>query len=201
MTNDLKNTANNGRIIWLYGRPCAGKTTISNRLAESLKADGIPVITLDGDELRETINRDLNFSLEHRHENIRRASEFAKILSNKGYCVVCSFVTPTNELRELVLKINNDINLSLIYIKTSFEECTRRDVKGHYREARNNTISNFTGISSPFEEPDEINRATVETDDLTVLEAVEKCLLIIKNQMILQIANAKEENMFVSSDY
>ncbi|MBW8333277.1 MAG: adenylyl-sulfate kinase [Prolixibacteraceae bacterium] len=184
MANYFPDTVGNGQIIWLFGRPCAGKTTISNRLAESLKADGTPVITLDGDELRATINRDLGFSLEDRYENIRRACELARIFSLKNYHVVCSFVTPTIELRDLVLTINKDAKLSLIYIKASVEECIRRDVKGHYREARNRTISDFTGISSPFEEPEEFNSHIVETDNITVMEAVEKCLLIVKRQMV-----------------
>ncbi|MFY9153928.1 MAG: adenylyl-sulfate kinase [Prolixibacteraceae bacterium] len=189
MANYFQDTVGNGQIIWLFGRPCAGKTTISNRLAQSLKADGIPVITLDGDELRATINCDLGFSLEDRFENIRRASELARILSRKGYFVVCSFVTPTKELRELVSTINNDAKLSLIYIKTSVEECIRRDVKGHYRKARMSAISDFTGISSPFDEPDEINCETIETDDMTVAEAVGRCLLIVEKQMVMQAEN------------
>jgi len=179
MSIGMKNKPCAGRIIWLYGRPCAGKTTLCDRLSEIFNANGLPVITLDGDELRETINRDLGFSLEHRHENIRRASEIAGILAKKGFYVLCSFVTPTIELRELVQDINRDAELSQIYIKTSIEECTRRDVKGHYLKANNGGLPNFTGISSPFEESVETNGAIVNTDELTVNEAVAECLKIL----------------------
>jgi adenylylsulfate kinase len=179
MKINVGNTNYSGRIIWLYGRPCAGKSTIANFLSVILKAKGNSVITIDGDELRETINNDLGFSPEHRFENIRRAAELAKVLANKGFDVICSFVTPTKELRELIKHINKNMELHLIYINTSIEECIRRDVKGHYLKARNGNINDFTGIGSPFEAPIEINSAVIEAGKLTVIDAVNNCLEII----------------------
>ena len=167
-----------GKIIWLYGRPCSGKTTLSGSLAEVLKNEGKSVIILDGDDLRNGINNDLGYSLADRHENIRRVSEIAKILAKQGFLVVCSFVTPTRELRELVEKINCDMNLSLVFVQASLETCIKRDVKGHYLKAKMHNLADFTGISSPFEEPLP-SENKVNTDNLSIQEATSKCMNLI----------------------
>ena len=171
----------NGKVIWLYGRPCSGKTTLASAISESLKAKGVSLITLDGDELRLGVNADLGFSQTARLENIRRASEIAKLLATKGFWVICSFITPTIELRELVSKINLESDLVLIYIHASFESCQRRDVKGQYSRANKGLIANFTGVNSTFEEPvGDFNR--IDTDELNIEEACKKCLeFILKN--------------------
>jgi len=171
----------NGKVIWLYGRPCSGKTTLSSSLAEVLKIEDKPVIILDGDELRFGINSDLGYSLTDRHENIRRVSEIAKILAGQGFWVLCSFVTPTRELRELVRQINSESVLIMINIQASLEVCINRDVKGHYLKAKMHNLSDFTGISSPFEEPLAIEN-TINTDDISIAEATQKCLDLIMNQ-------------------
>lgn len=171
-----------GKVIWLYGRPCSGKSTLSSSIAEVLKDEGISVITLDGDKLRSGINGDLGYSLVDRHENIRRASEIARILAEQGYWVVCSFVTPTRALRELVREINNELELSIVYIHASLEVCKKRDVKGHYLKAETRQLSNFTGISSPFEEPVSFNNM-IDTDELNIQEATKKCLNLILNSI------------------
>lgn len=171
---------NKGKVIWLYGRPCSGKTTLSSSIALELKSRGLLVINLDGDELRKGINSDLGFSLVDRHENIRRTSEIAKLLAGKGFWVVCSLVTPTRELRKLVSNIMSELDFHLLYIHASFDVCRQRDVKGHYFRAETNQLSNFTGISSPFEEPVSINE-TIDTDKLTIQEATKHCLELILN--------------------
>jgi adenylyl-sulfate kinase len=170
-----------GKIIWLYGRPCSGKTTLSTSIAEVLKTENKPVIILDGDELRFGINSDLGYSLTDRHENIRRVSEIAKILAGQGFWVLCSFVTPTRELRELVRQINQESDLIMINIQASLEVCIKRDVKGHYLKAKMHNLTEFTGISSPFEEPLAFED-TINTDDISVGEATQKCLELIQNQ-------------------
>jgi adenylylsulfate kinase len=172
------------KIIWLYGRPCSGKTTLSGSIAEVLKSKGKSVVILDGDDLRNGINSDLGYSLNDRHENIRRVSELAKILAKQDYWVICSFVTPTRELRELVRQINSESNLIMINIQASLEVCMNRDVKGHYLKARTNNLSDFTGISSPFEEPLTIENK-VNTDKLSIQEATMKCMNLIKCQDII----------------
>ncbi|MDO9258244.1 MAG: adenylyl-sulfate kinase [Bacteroidales bacterium] len=169
-----------GKIIWLYGRPCSGKTTLSGSVAEVLKNRGKSVIILDGDDLRNGINSDLGYTLNDRHENIRRVSELAKILAKQDYWVVCSFVTPTRELRELVETINSDMNLSLIFIQASLETCIKRDVKGHYLKAKMHNLTDFTGISSPFEEPVSFENS-INTDEISIEEATLRCLDLIMN--------------------
>jgi len=169
-----------GKVIWLYGRPCSGKSTLALSIAEGIKDKGISVITLDGDELRAGINCDLGYSLVDRHENIRRASETAKMLSEKGFWVVCSFVTPTVALRELVQKVNKLVELHQIYIYASLEVCKKRDVKGHYLKAVLEQLTDFTGISSPFEEPIGPYNM-IDTDKLNIQKATKKCLDLIFN--------------------
>jgi len=169
-----------GKVIWLYGRPCSGKSTLASAISESLKAKGISLITLDGDELRLGVNADLGFSQTDRLENIRRVSEIAKLLAAKGFWVICSFITPTIELRELVSKINLEIDLVLIYVHASFESCQKRDVKGHYFKANKGLIANFTGVSSTFEEPmGESN--WIDTDELSIEDANKKCVEFISS--------------------
>lgn len=174
------NKRSKGKVIWLYGRPCSGKSTLASSIAEGIKDKGISVITLDGDELRSGINCDLGYSLVDRHENIRRASETAKMLSEKGFWVVCSFVTPTVELRELVRKINNELELHQIYIHASLDVCKKRDVKGHYFKAEIEQFSDFTGISSPFEEPVGFHNM-IDTEKLNIQKSTKKCLDFIFN--------------------
>jgi len=171
----------NGKVVWLYGRPCSGKSTLSSYISEALKKEGIPVIVLDGDELRHGINSDLGYSLNDRLENIRRASEIAKLLAKQGFWIICSFVTPTRELRDLVSTINTESELIVIYIHATLEVCVKRDVKGQYFEAKKQNISNFTGISSPFEEPVLFNKA-INTVELNILEATEKCMELIMHK-------------------
>lgn len=165
-----------GQVIWLYGRPCSGKTSISNYMAGSLQAAGMPVITLDGDELRQTINRDLGFSAEDRCENIRRAAELALLFALKDYFVICSFITPGRELREMIRQILQPVRLHLVYVDTPLEECIHRDVKGHYGKAISGKLDQFTGIGSPFAEPETAIGQRVPTLGIDVEEAAFRCL-------------------------
>ena len=172
----------NGKVIWLFGRPCSGKTTIANCIAIELKEMGVLAITLDGDEMRSGLNSDLGYSLIDRYENIRRASELARILAKKGFWVVCSFITPTNAMRNLVEDINYESELKLIYIYASLAVCKERDVKGHYSKVANGQLSNFTGISSPFEDPDSESNI-INTNVINIQETTKKCLSLICNSL------------------
>jgi len=157
----------NCRVIWLYGRPCSGKTTIGNKLIELLSGEYHKVFFIDADYLRIGLNRDLGFSMDDRFENIRRAAEMATFIALKGdTTVICAFITPLKALRELAKSIadRNGVPFYPVYIDTPLEECIHRDVKGHYNSARHGTMVQFTGISSPFEEPepDEIRISTFQ---------------------------------------
>lgn len=138
---------------WFTGRPCAGKTTLSNALERELKVRRYDVGTLDGDDIRTGLCSDLGFSEEGRIENLRRIAEVAKLFNKHGTIILASFVSPTNKLRNYVRGIIGD-KMRLIYINSSLSVCEKRDVKGMYKLAREGKIQNFTGIGAPFEEPE-----------------------------------------------
>jgi len=167
-----------GKIIWLYGRPCSGKTAIGNELINRLSAMGIPHFFLDGDELRSAVNSDLGFSAEHRFENIRRAAELACLIAKqKQAAVVCAFITPLNDLRELVKSVAEKHRLPLhaYFVNTAAEECMRRDAKGHYKLAKEGMLASFTGVSSSFEEPEPV-APMLSTPEMSTAECADKIL-------------------------
>lgn len=140
-------------VIWLTGLSGSGKTTISQELEMILFRKGVSVVCLDGDKLRHGLCKDLGFSPEDRKENLRRVSEMAKVLVEYGIIVICSFISPLVSQRKLVADILGK-DFKEIYVKCSLEKCIERDVKGLYKKAINNEIPNFTGISAPYEEPE-----------------------------------------------
>ena len=153
-TTDKENKlSHKGLVIWMTGLSASGKTTLAYHLEKKLFDEGILTKVLDGDVLRLGINKDLGFSSEGRYENIRRTAELAKQLASCGVVVICSLITPTNELRALAEHIVGPEHFLLYYISTPLSVCEKRDVKGHYAKARTGEIPNFTGISNPFENP------------------------------------------------
>lgn len=164
-----------GKVIWIFGRPCAGKTTLANSVETELIRNGEKTIAFDGDELRKGLNKDLGFTITDRHENIRRAAELANLCALKGYHVVCSFVTPTEEMRKLVKKIVALPELHLIFVDADIETCITRDVKGHYKLAKEGKLENFTGIASPFEAPI-ASICRINTGITNLSEATKKCI-------------------------
>lgn len=166
------------KVIWFTGLSGSGKTTISNALLQVLQKKGCHVQNLDGDVLRKGLNSDLGFDMVSRIENIRRAAEVSKILLDSGVICLCSFITPTSSIRQKVREIIGDENLVEIFVNAPLEVCEQRDVKGMYKKARLGIIQEFTGISSPFEPPDNPD-IEIRTDLLTVEESVKKCLEVI----------------------
>jgi len=134
-----------GYTIWLSGLPSSGKTTIAKELINKLKG----AILLDGDFIRDSLCSDLSFTPKDRLENIRRISTIAQILNEQNKIVVCSFVSPTFEIREPIFK--NIQNIKYFTINTDLDICINRDVNGLYKKALNNEIPNLTGIQSPYE--------------------------------------------------
>lgn len=139
-------------ILWLFGLPCSGKTTLARALADALKAEGAPVCRLDGDEMRSGVNADLGFSEEDRSENLRRAAHIAKLLAGQGLTVIASFVTPMEKHREVVRGIIGPEN-SMVFVDCPQEVCVQRDVKGMYAKALKNQMQGMTGVQSSFEIP------------------------------------------------
>lgn len=164
------------KVIWLFGLSGAGKTTIAKCISKKLTEQNIIHILLDGDELRSTVNKDLGYSEHDRAENIRRSAELANLISQQGILCICSFITPLKVLRDSVKNILKK-DVKLFYIDTPLEECIRRDVKGLYKEAKDNKIKDFTGISAKFEFPDnEDDIVKISTINKTPEECAEKIL-------------------------
>lgn len=141
------------KVFWLTGLSGSGKSTLAAGLQRALHAQGKLVYVLDGDNVRAGINNNLGFSEGDRTENIRRIAEVAKLFVDAGFITICSFVSPTNELRALAKKIIGENDFLEIYINASLEKCEERDVKGLYAKARKGEIKDFTGINAPFEAP------------------------------------------------
>jgi adenylylsulfate kinase len=170
-----KLNGHNSFLLWFTGLSGSGKSTIANMVEQALHKQGVKTYTLDGDNIRKGINRDLTFTPEDRTENIRRIAEVAKLFVDAGVVVLAAFVSPYKKDRDNIKSIIKDINFVEIYVNTSVEECERRDVKGLYKKARTGEIKNMTGISAPYEAPENPD-VEIKTEDVTVEEAVQKIL-------------------------
>lgn len=142
-----------GTVLWMVGLSGSGKSTLAKSLEKSLHEAGFLTYLLDGDNLRTGLNNNLGFSEADRLENIRRAAEVAKLLLNGGLVTICSFISPTREIRTLAKSIIGEADFLEVYINAPFEVCEQRDVKGLYAKARKGEIKNFTGLDAPFETP------------------------------------------------
>ena len=167
-----------GLTVWFTGLSGSGKSTIAVALERRLSQQGIFSRILDGDNIRTGINRGLGFSEEERRENIRRIAEVSKLFTETGIVTLSAFVSPTNERREMAREIIGKEDVVERFVATPLEECERRDVKGLYAKARRGEIKDFTGITSPFEAPENPALA-IDTTNLSVEEAVERVLEII----------------------
>lgn len=158
------------RTVWFTGLSGSGKSTLANALEKRLVAMGRHTMLLDGDNIRMGLNRDLGFTETDRVENIRRIAEVAKLMNDAGLIVLTAFISPYRKDRENAKEIIGEDFLE-IYVSTPVEECERRDVKGLYRKARQGKIPNFTGISSPYETPEEPD-VVIDTRKLSIEDAV-----------------------------
>jgi adenylylsulfate kinase len=141
------------KVIWLYGLSGSGKSTLATALERRLFAEGFVTAHLDGDNLRDGLNRGLGFTDADRAENIRRVAEVSKLFVQSGVVCLNSFITPKESLRTLARGILGAENLLEIYVECSFETCRKRDVKGLYQKADAGQVANFTGKESGFEPP------------------------------------------------
>jgi adenylylsulfate kinase len=170
------------KVIWFTGLSGSGKTTLASALERNLFEKGHLTQVLDGDNIRTGINNNLGFSPEDRMENIRRIAEIAKLLINSGVICLCAFVSPTRDVRNIVRTIVGEEDFLEVYVSTPIEVCETRDIKGLYKKARAGVIKEFTGISAPFDIPQNAV-LSIDTSDKTVDECVE----ILLNRLLAEI--------------
>ena len=153
-------------VVWFTGLSGSGKSTVANHLEKLLHAEGRHTYMLDGDNVRHGLNKDLGFTAEDRVENIRRVAEVAKLMTDAGLIVLVSFISPFRSERQLARDLMVEGEFIEVFVDTPIEECARRDPKGLYKKAMRGELANFTGISSPYETPEnpEVHLKTVGTD-------------------------------------
>ena len=163
------------KVIWFTGLSGSGKTTLATALERALFDKGFLTQILDGDNIRSGINNNLGFSTEDRKENIRRIAEISKLFIYSGVICICAFISPTNDIRKVVKNIVGEKDFLEIFVSTPIKVCEKRDVKGLYAKARSGMISNFTGISAPFEIPQK-PFLRINTSNRTVEECLDTIL-------------------------
>lgn len=165
-------------VLWFTGLSGSGKSTIANALERILNAHGRHTYLLDGDNVRHGLNRDLGFTDEDRVENIRRVAEVAKLMADAGLIVLVSFISPFRDERRMARELMAEGEFIEIFVDTPIEECARRDPKGLYEKARAGKIANFTGISSPYEEPEhpELRLSTIDSEPTDLALQIEDFL-------------------------
>lgn len=187
-----------GCTIWLTGLSGAGKTSISFQLENYLVSQGIPAYSIDGDNVRHGLNRNLGFTKEDREENVRRAAEVAKLFSDCGIITICSFVSPFEADRRSARKIHEDFNLRFfeIFVQASMQTCEARDVKGLYEKARKGMIKSFTGIGQDYEVP--MNADLVVNTEIHDLETSTRLVIeFLRKKGVVPPIREKVEELFV----
>ncbi|MDB4325008.1 adenylyl-sulfate kinase [Flavobacteriaceae bacterium] len=168
-------------LLWFTGLSGSGKSTLANLVEMELYKKGLSTYILDGDNVRQGINKDLSFTPQDRSENIRRIAEISNLMLDAGVVTLAAFVSPYIKDREAVKQIVGPDNFIEIYVNTTLEACERRDVKGLYRKARAGEIKNMTGISAPYQAPTHPDLEII-TDGQTIQESV---------AVIMQFLNTK----------
>ena len=176
-----------GMVIWFTGLSGSGKSTLANALNEELHGKRISTYLLDGDNIRHGLCKDLGFSDKDREENIRRIGEVANLFMNAGIVTLTAFVSPFRSDRE---KVRNIIGKDFIEIfcAANLDICEKRDTKGLYKKARMGEIKDFTGISSPYEIPNE-PEIIVETGLLDLNSSVRQIMQYLREQELLNLDN------------
>ena len=172
-------------LIWFTGLSGSGKSTLADLVEIELHKKKLSTYTLDGDNIRRGINKNLSFTPEDRTENIRRIGEIANLMIDAGVITLAAFISPYIKDREGVMQIVGPDNFIEIYVNTSIEECERRDVKGLYKKARKGEIKEMTGISAPYEAP--INPdLEIVTDGQSIEESVDQLLKFLNQKINLK---------------
>ncbi|TNE73788.1 adenylyl-sulfate kinase [bacterium] len=174
-----------GALLWFTGLSGSGKSTIAKALQKKLIQCGTYVVVLDGDNIRHGLNSDLDFSESGRKENIRRIAEVAKLFVEHGAIVITAFISPYKSDRNSAREIVGNGLFKEIFINTPIEECIKRDPKGLYKKAISGEILQFTGISDPYEAPDNPELA-IQTINLSIEESAEQIVTFLKQNGTIQ---------------
>ncbi|TFH20187.1 MAG: adenylyl-sulfate kinase [Myxococcales bacterium] len=176
-----------GCTVWLTGLSGSGKSTVANLLEKALWERGVRAFVLDGDNVRHGLNKDLGFSPADRTENIRRIGEVAALFTEAGVVNATAFISPYREDRNLVRKIMKDGDFIEVLVECDLDECERRDPKGLYKKARAGEIPEFTGISAPYEAPDN-PELTINTTKQTPEESLGEILAYLESKSYIPSA-------------
>jgi len=170
--------------LWFTGLPASGKSTLAVNLEEALYERGLHTYILDGDNIRHGLNKNLGFSPEDRAENIRRIAEVAKLFCDAGIINLTAFISPYRQDRKQARQLIGNSDFIEVFVDCPVEVCEQRDPKGAYKKARTGIIKEFTGVSAPYEPP-ENPEIHLHTDKISVKEGVEVILdYLIKNKFI-----------------
>ena len=172
-------------VIWFTGLSASGKSTIAGALEQILTGQGYHTYLLDGDNVRHGLCRDLGFSDHDRQENIRRVGEVSKLMADAGLITLAAFISPFRADRRLVREIMPDGQFVEVFVDADLSVCRERDPKGLYAKAERGEIKQFTGIDSPYEEP-ENPEVHIRAGALSVAEAVNQLLAYLHDEGILQ---------------
>ena len=170
-----KKNQHQSKLLWFTGLSGSGKSTLANEIEKHLFAKGLQTYVLDGDNIRKGINSDLSFTPADRKENLRRIAGVSKLFIDAGVVTLAAFISPMREDREMIKKIVGEENFVEIYVNAAIEDCETRDVKGLYQKARQGEIKNFTGISAPYEAPENPD-IEVNTSHQEIGESLESVL-------------------------
>ncbi|MDR2212362.1 MAG: adenylyl-sulfate kinase [Pseudomonadales bacterium] len=171
-------------LLWFTGLSGSGKSTIANALDLALHQRGYHTFLLDGDNLRQGLNKDLGFSAPDRVENIRRIGEVSKLFTDAGLIVLCAFISPFTKDRRMVRQLFPEGEFIEVYMDAPLSVCEQRDPKGLYKKARAGAIAEFTGIDSPYEVP-ERPQIRLDTSKLTVDECVAALIAYLEQHELL----------------
>ncbi|OGR06869.1 MAG: adenylyl-sulfate kinase [Deltaproteobacteria bacterium RIFOXYD12_FULL_50_9] len=186
VTRGRREALNNHRsvILWFTGLSGSGKSTLAHAVEERLYKKGCRTFVFDGDNVRHGLCADLGFSNEDRVENIRRVGEMAKLFLEAGVIALTAFISPFRADRARVRSLVPHGEFMEIYCRCPLEVCEKRDVKGLYKRARQGDIKIFTGISSPYQEPEDAE-LVVETDALTLDESIDEVLALLRERGVI----------------
>ncbi len=173
-----------GAVLWFTGLSGCGKSTIANAVDQLLHEQGVHTFVLDGDNIRMGLNKNLGFSPEDRTENIRRIGEVAKLFADAATIVSTAFISPYKADRDMVREVLPEGEFVEILVQASLETCESRDPKGLYKKARAGEIPNFTGISAPYESP-ENPEIVLDSDNKGIEELAQEVIAWLKANGVL----------------